>query len=128
MLKPGDIQGFDLAALTDALDTAALRQDRCRRQAQSIGIPADCPETCRAVDAIDADAAALAEASRFIATVRRFLEDEGHARRPAPIAALRLGAPNLAMPGRPNLIARAFAIVSQAFQTTPASRAEEPSQ
>ncbi|MCC0809432.1 hypothetical protein FPV16_25080 [Methylobacterium sp. W2] len=93
MLNGPDLSGFDLAALAAGLEASALRQDRHRRLADSIGVPADCPETSRAVAAIDADAAATAEAHRLVSLLWRFAIDEGHT--------------------QPGLLARAFGILNR---------------
>ncbi|AWN43806.1 hypothetical protein [Methylobacterium durans] len=53
-------------------------------EAEAIGVPADCPNTTQAVCDVDADAAALADAARLVAQVRRFISDEGHAEPRAP--------------------------------------------
>ncbi len=85
MLSLADLASqYDLAALGAALEASAIHQDRCRRLAESIGVPDDCPETRRAVDAVDAHAAATAEAHRLVSHLRRFLADEGH-RRTSPV-------------------------------------------
>lgn len=112
MLSPPDLSGFDLAALAGGLEAAALRQDRCRRLANSIGVDeATNPETARAVAAVDADAAATAEAHRLVCLLRRFASDEGHARPRAPVAHLRVvPAP---APPRPGIFARAMAILGR---------------
>lgn len=110
MLSGPDLSGFDLAALAAGLEASALRQDRSRRLANSIGVPADCPETARAVAAIDADAAATAEACRLVSLLRRFAADEGHARPSAVVTQLRI-VPKA--PRRAGPIARALAALSR---------------
>lgn len=110
MLSGPDLSGFDLAALAAGLEASALRQDRSRRLANSIGVPADCPETTKAVAAIDADAAATAEACRLVSLLRRFAADEGHARPSAVVTQLRI-VPK--PPPRVGLLARALAVISR---------------
>ncbi|MHC2016363.1 hypothetical protein [Methylobacterium sp. CM6247] len=110
MLSGPDLSGFDLAALAAGLEASALRQDRSRRLASSIGVPSDCPETTKAVAAIDADAAATAEACRLVSLLRRFAADEGHARPSAVVTQLRV-VPRQAR--RPSLLARAFAVLTR---------------
>lgn len=112
MLNPSDLSGFDLAALAGALEASALRQDRCRRLANSIGVDeATNPETARAVAAVDADAAATAEAHRLVCLLRRFAADEGHARPQATVTHLRV-VPNPGPP-RPGIFARAMAVLGR---------------
>ncbi|WFT83749.1 hypothetical protein QA634_20705 [Methylobacterium sp. CB376] len=78
---------FDLGALGRDLQTASLHQDRCRRHAERIAIPADCPETRRAAANIDVTVAALSSAERLVALLGRFLADEGSGRPQAVKAA-----------------------------------------
>ncbi len=70
------LRDHDLGTLGRDLQTAALHQDRCRRHAEHLAIPADCPETQRAAANIDTTVQALSAAERLVADVGRFLADE----------------------------------------------------
>lgn len=70
------LRDHDLGALGRDLTTAALHQDRCRRHAERVAIPADFPETRRAVANIDTTVQALSAAERLVADVSRVLADE----------------------------------------------------
>lgn len=91
------LRDHDLGALGRDLTTAALHQDRCRRHAERVAIPDDCPETRRAAANIDVTVAALSAADRLRAAVMRFLGEEGEpplhfeAPRAAPLAIRRPG-------------------------------------
>lgn len=61
------LPGFDasrLAGLRVRIQDMAVRQNRYRREAQSIGVPADCPETHRLVEVAEQDTAAPAADAR----------------------------------------------------------------
>lgn len=103
MLRPSDLSGFDLPKLAADLEASALRQDRCRRLAATIGIPDECRETTAAAAKIDADAAATAEAARLVSLVRRFMADEASGRPSAAVVPLRV-VPRAAP--RPGIFAR----------------------
>ena len=114
MLNAADLAGFDLPALVVGLQDAAIHQDRCRRQAQRIGIPADAMHTRLAAVEMDKHAAAIAEGARLAALIVRLLADQNE-RRSAPV--LRLvpkpePAPVLAQPSARGVIARAFGLFS----------------
>lgn len=71
------LRDHDLGALGRDLQTAALHQDRCRRHAERVAIPADCPETRRAAANIDTTVQASSAAERLVADVGRYLAVEG---------------------------------------------------
>lgn len=80
------LPGFDaprLASLRVRIQDMAVRQNRYRREAQSIGVPADCPETHRLVETAEQDTAALADLERLVSLTMRFMADE-ESGRPAP--------------------------------------------
>ncbi|CAO4138865.1 hypothetical protein [Methylorubrum aminovorans] len=77
----------------------AVRQNRYRREARSIGVPADCPETHRLVEAAEQDTAALADLERLVSLTMRFMADE-QSGRPADADA--------SSPSGRNLLARAI--------------------
>ncbi|WP_407521880.1 hypothetical protein [Methylobacterium oryzisoli] len=92
------LRDFDLADLGRRLQSAAIHQDRCRRHAQRLSVPEDCPETRRAVANIDLAADALSSSERLVAAVVRFLAAEGSGR-PAPIDTARGMPPVVRRPG-----------------------------
>ncbi|KQT59962.1 hypothetical protein ASG52_19750 [Methylobacterium sp. Leaf456] len=102
MLSASDLADFDLSGLSSGLQSMVVRQDRYRREAVSIGVRPDCPETYSLVQAAERDAAVLAELERLVLTVRLFAADE-NAARPAP-----------ASPSAGSLVARALAAISGA--------------
>ena len=109
MLSLPDLAGFDLPALRTQVQNMAVRQDRYRREALSIGVSPDCPETFRLVQMAESDAAALADLERLIAAAIRFASDESSGR-PAPVLRLVPRPPaDPASPSRDGLVARAFA-------------------
>lgn len=121
MLNPSDLSEFNLAALAASLEATALRQDRHRRLANSIGVDAETnPETARAVAFLDADAAATAEAHRLVSVLRRFAADEGHARPGATVSHLRVVPKPLAP--RPGVFARALAFIARGQAAAPVKR------
>ncbi|MBA9067476.1 hypothetical protein FHR71_001206 [Methylobacterium sp. RAS18] len=83
MLSLEDLAGFDLPALRAQVQHMAVRQDRYRREAQSIGVSPDCPETYRLVQVAEQDAAALAHIERLLSLTIRFAADDSSGR-PAP--------------------------------------------
>lgn len=89
MLTAADLAGFDLPNLATRLQDAAIRQDRCRRQAARFDLPIGFEGTRQAVTDMDTDAAAIADGARLAAVVLRFVEDEGR-RRPAPVTRLHI--------------------------------------
>ncbi|CAO4171192.1 hypothetical protein [Methylorubrum extorquens] len=102
------LPGFDaprLASLRVRIQDMAIRQNRYRREAQSIGVPADCPETSRLVDAAEQDTAALADLERLVSLTMRFIADE-ESGRPADADA--------SSPSGRNLLTRAFAALTGA--------------
>lgn len=80
MLSAADLAGFDLAGLSSQLQSMVVRQDRYRREAESIGVSPECPETYRLVQAARDDAQALADLERLLFLVRRFADDEATGR------------------------------------------------
>lgn len=101
------LPGFDaprLATLRVRIQDMAVRQNRYRREAQSIGVPADCSETHRLVEAAEQDTAALADLERLVSLALRFAADE-QGGRPAPAPA----AAEARSPSAQGLLARAFA-------------------
>lgn len=98
MLMP-DLAPFDLPGLERRVTAAALRQDRCAREAGSIGVRPDCPATHQRVVDMGADAATLAEMARLVSVLRRFAADEGHAR-PTPAPRFGIVARTIAALGR----------------------------
>ncbi|MFY9293284.1 MAG: hypothetical protein WAP03_21685 [Methylorubrum rhodinum] len=88
MLNAADLAGFDLPALVVGLQDAAIHQDRCRRQAQRIGIPADAMHTRLAAVEMDKHAAAIAEGARLVALIARFAADQNERRPAAPVIRL----------------------------------------
>lgn len=112
MLSAADLADFDaprLASLRTQVQNMAVRQDRYRREALSIGVSSDCPETFRLVQMAESDAAALADLERLIAAAIRFASDESSGR-PAPVLRLVPRPPaDPASPSRDGLVARAFA-------------------
>ena len=123
MLSASDLTGFDLASLEAGLAAAALRQDRRRRQAESIGVPEDCKATTQAVSDVDADAAALADAARLVGELmRRFAADEGHRKPKASVTHLRV----VPKPEpRPGIFARTMAALSRPASPTTAPADQE---
>ncbi|GAB6842325.1 hypothetical protein HNR00_003534 [Methylorubrum rhodinum] len=116
MLSAADFAGFDLSGLSSGLQSMVVRQDRYRREAASIGVRPDCPETYRLVQAAERDAAVLADAERLVALVRQFAADES-TRPAAPV--LRLVrkddvAPAPDQPTARSLVRRALAAISGA--------------
>ncbi|KQO88931.1 hypothetical protein ASF33_20195 [Methylobacterium sp. Leaf92] len=105
------LPGFDaprLASLRVRIQDMAVRQNRYRREAQSIGVPADCPETHRLVEAAEQDTAALADLERLVSLTMRFIADE-ESGRPAsadPVTGTR-------SPSAQNLLTRAFAALTK---------------
>lgn len=102
------LPGFDasrLAGLRVRIQDMAVRQNRYRREAQSIGVPADCPETHRLVEVAEQDTAALADLERLVSLWMRFAADE-QSGRPAPAAA------DARSPSAQGLLARAFAALT----------------
>lgn len=83
MLSLEDLAGFDLPALRAQVQHMAVRQDRYRREALSINVSPDCPETYRLVEAAEQDAEALANIERLLSLTIRFAADEDSGR-PAP--------------------------------------------
>ena len=118
MLSASDLSGFDLANLEAGLAAAALRQDRRRRQAESIGVPEDCKNTLQAVADVDADAAALADAARLVGELmRRFAADAGHRKPKALVTHLRV----VPKPeSRPGIFARTMAALGRPASPTSA--------
>ncbi len=84
MLSIEDLAGFDLPGLRAQVQHMAVRQDRYRREALSINVPPDCPETYRLVQAAEDDAEALANIERLLTLAIRFAADE-RSGRPAPV-------------------------------------------
>lgn len=84
MLSLEDLNGFDLPGLRAQVQHMAVRQDRYRREALSIGVSPECPETYRLVQAAEQDAAALADLERLVSLAIRFAADESTGR-PAPV-------------------------------------------
>lgn len=77
------LPGFDaprLASLRVRIQDMAVRQNRYRREAQSIGVPANCPETHRLVEVAEQDTAALADLERLVSLTMRFMADEASGR------------------------------------------------
>ncbi len=104
------LPGFDasrLAGLRARIQDMAVRQNRYRREAQSIGVPADCSETHRLVQVAEQDTAALADLERLVSLTMRFMADE-QSGRPAPVAADT----DARSPSAQSLIARAFAALT----------------
>ncbi|WP_437871167.1 hypothetical protein ACSD7O_19555 [Methylorubrum extorquens] len=106
------LPGFDaprLASLRVRIQDMAVRQNRYRREAQSIGVPANCPETHRLVEAAEQDTAALADLERLVSLTMRFMADEesGRPASAAPVAGTR-------GPSAQNLLTRAFAALTGA--------------
>ena len=104
------LPGFDaprLASLRVRIQDMAVRQNRYRREAQSIGVPANCPETHRLVEAAEQDTAALADLERLVSLTMRFIADE-ESGRPAPVSPA--GEPR--SPSAQGLLARAFAALT----------------
>ncbi|CAO4192348.1 hypothetical protein [Methylorubrum extorquens] len=102
------LPGFDkprLAGLRVRIQDMAVRQNRYRREARSIGVPADCSETHRLVQAAEQDTAALADLERLVSLTMRFMADE-QSGRPADT-----DAPN---PSGRNLLARALTALTGA--------------
>ncbi|WP_342152389.1 hypothetical protein [Methylorubrum sp. SB2] len=102
MLSASDLAGFDLSGLSSGLQSLVVRHDRYRREAASIGVPPDCPETYSLVQVAQRDAEVLANAERLVAFIRQFAADENEAR---------------SAPGSPSagsLMARALAAISGA--------------
>ncbi|KQQ12443.1 hypothetical protein ASF56_04565 [Methylobacterium sp. Leaf122] len=102
------LPGFDkprLAGLRVRIQDMAVRQNRYRREARSIGVPADCPETHRLVQAAEQDTAALADLERLVSLTMRFMADE-QSGRPADA--------DVPSPSGRNLLARAFAALTGA--------------
>lgn len=103
------LPGFDaphLANLRARIQDMAVRQNRYRREAQSIGVPADCPETHRLVEVAEQDTAALADLERLVSLALRFAADE-QSGRPAPVPAPT----DTRSPSAQSLLARAFAVI-----------------
>lgn len=101
------LPGFDaprLASLRVRIQDMAVRQNRYRREAQSIGVPADCPETHRLVEVAEQDTTTLADLERLVSLALRFAADE-QSGRPAPADAPA----NPRSPSAQSLLARAFA-------------------
>jgi len=102
------LPGFDasrLAGLRVRIQDMAVRQNRYRREAQSIGVPADCPETHRLVEVAEQDTAALADLERLVSLTMRFMADE-QSGRPAPAPA------DARAPSAQGLLARALAALA----------------
>ncbi|MEG9504706.1 MAG: hypothetical protein MIN69_23095 [Methylorubrum extorquens] len=100
------LPGFDaprLASLRVRIQDMAVRQNRYRREAQSIGVPADCPETHRLVEVAEQDTAALADLERLISLTMRFMADEQSGRPAEPVSG---------SPSAQGLLARAFAALT----------------
>lgn len=121
MLRPSDLSGFDLSKLAADLEASALRQDRCRRLADSIRVPPECRETAAAVAGVDADAAATAEAARLVSLVRRFMADESSGRPSATVVPLRV-VPRAAP--RPGIFARTMAALGRSIDDRATTTAE----
>lgn len=106
------LPGFDaprLASLRVRIQDMAVRQNRYRREAQSIGVPADCPETHRLVEVAEQDTAALADLERLVSLTLRFMADENSGR-PAPADETT----DPRGPSAQGLLARAFAALTTA--------------
>jgi hypothetical protein len=106
------LPGFDkprLAGLRVRIQDMAVRQNRYRREAQSIGVPANCPETHRLVEVAEQDTAALADLERLVSLTMRFMADE-QSGRPAPV--VREADPR--SPAARSLLTRAFAALTGA--------------
>lgn len=104
------LPGFDasrLAGLRVRIQDMAVRQNRYRREAQSIGVPADCPETHRLVEVAEQDTAALADLERLVSLTMRFVADE-ESGRPSPVDADT----DTRSPSAQGLLARAFAALT----------------
>ena len=104
------LPGFDasrLAGLRVRIQDMAVRQNRYRREAQSIGVPADCPETHRLVEVAEQDTAALADLERLVSLTMRFMADE-ESGQPAPAV------PDTHSPSAQGLLARALAAIATA--------------
>lgn len=102
MLSPEDFAAFDLPALRAQVQHMAVRQDRYRREALSIGVSPDCPETFHLVQAAELDAVALADLERLVSLAIRFAADES-TRRPAQARRFRSN------PSRAGFLARVIA-------------------
>lgn len=90
MLSAADLADFDaprLATLRSQVQSMAVRQDRYRREALSLNVSPDNPETYRLIQCAERDAEALADLERLIALALRFAADES-TRRPAPVLRL----------------------------------------
>ncbi|MGE7153116.1 hypothetical protein ACQKJ1_05180 [Methylorubrum rhodesianum] len=106
------LPGFDrprLATLRVRIQDMAVRQNRYRREAQSIGVPADCPETHRLVEVAEQDTAVLADLERLVSLTMRFMADENSGR-PAPADETT----DPRGPSAQGLLARAFAALATA--------------
>ncbi|AWI89260.1 hypothetical protein C0214_13920 [Methylobacterium sp. DM1] len=106
------LPGFDaphLASLRARIQDMAVRQNRYRREAQSIGVPADCPETHRLVETAEQDTAALADLERLVSLTMRFMADE-ESGQPASADADT----DARSPSAQSLLARAFAALTSA--------------
>ncbi len=87
MLSPADLARMDLPALRAERRRAqdlALLEDRHRRLSLEIGVPPDCRETTRLVQAAEAEAEHWAAQEGLIALAIRFAADEGSGR-PEPV-------------------------------------------
>lgn len=121
MLTAADLADFDaprLATLRVQVQNMAVRQDRYRREALSLGVSSDNPETYRLIQCAERDAEVLADLERLIALAIRFAADES-TRRPAPVLRLvpRTEPASPAPPSAPSargLVQRALAAISGA--------------
>lgn len=109
MLSLEDLAAFDLPALRAQVQHMAVRQDRYRREAQSIGVSSDCPETYRLVQVAERDAATLADIERLVSLALRFMADE-QSGRPAPVPAT--ATTDIRSPSAQGLLARALAALA----------------
>lgn len=103
MLSAAAFADFDaprLAVLRAQVQNMAVRQDRYRREALSLGVSPDNPETYRLIQCAERDAEALADLERLIALALRFTADENEAR------------PTPGSPSAGSLMARALAAIS----------------
>lgn len=100
MLSAADLADFDLSGLSSGLQNLVVRHDRYRREAASIGVQPDCPETYNLIQAAKRDAEVLADAERLVALVRQFTADESTSR------------PAATSPNAQGLMARALAAIS----------------